>query len=177
MKCGYVHVYTGDGKGKTTAALGLCLRALGAGLSVYLGQFIKGMKYSEILILEKLSSILGADRLFVEQYGRGCFIQREPEPEDMVAAALGMGKAMTAMLSGKFDIVILDEICVASRYGIVTAEDLNAILDQRPAKVELILTGRYAPDFLIDRADLVTEMREIRHYYKKGVKSRRGIER
>ncbi|MHB0897892.1 MAG: cob(I)yrinic acid a,c-diamide adenosyltransferase, partial [Spirochaetales bacterium] len=99
MKQGYVQVYTGDGKGKTTAALGLCLRALGAGLSVYIGQFIKGMKYSEILSLEKLSALFGGERLTVEQYGRGCFIKRAPEPEDIAAAGLGLQKAMTAMLS------------------------------------------------------------------------------
>ncbi|MHB9152861.1 MAG: cob(I)yrinic acid a,c-diamide adenosyltransferase [Spirochaetales bacterium] len=177
MKQGYVQVYTGDGKGKTTAALGLCLRALGAGLSVYIGQFIKGMKYSEILSLEKLSALFGGERLTVEQYGRGCFIKRAPEPEDIAAAGLGLQKAMTAMLSGRYDLVILDEINVASRYSLISDEGIAALLDARPASVELVMTGRYAPASLIARADLVTEMKEIRHYYAKGVEARRGIER
>ncbi len=177
MKRGYVQVYTGNGKGKTTAALGLCMRALGAGLSIYIGQFIKGMKYSEIVTLEKLSALLGAERLVVEQYGRGCFIFREPQPEDLAAAREGLEKAMAAMRSGKFDLVILDEINVASRFGFVTEGDFASLLDARPGNVELVLTGRYAPEYLLARADLVTEMKDIRHYYAAGVEARDGIER
>jgi len=177
LKQGYVQVYTGEGKGKTTAALGLCVRALGAGFSVYIGQFIKGMKYSEILTLEKLSALFGEERLTVEQYGRGCFIKRAPEPEDIAAAGLGLQKAMKAMVSARYNLVILDEINVASRYGLISEDEIAALLDARPASVELVLTGRYAPAFLIARADLATEMKEIRHYYAKGVEARKGIER
>lgn len=177
MKQGYVQVYTGDGKGKTTAALGLALRALGAGLSVYIGQFIKGMKYSEIAALEKLGSAYGSGRLRVEQYGRGCFIKREPEPADITAALNGLEKASEALASGRYDLVILDEINVASRYALLSEGAIANLLDTRPAGVELVLTGRYAPQSLIERADLVTEMKEIRHYYAKGVAARRGIER
>jgi cob(I)alamin adenosyltransferase len=177
MKQGYVQVYTGNGKGKTTAALGLCMRALGAGLSVYIGQFIKGMRYSEIITLGKLSSIFGSEKLTVEQYGRGCFILREPEPDDVAAARLGVKKAKAAMFSGNYDLVILDEINVAMHYNLVSETELTSILDLRPMEVELVLTGRYAPASLIARADLVTEMCETRHYYAKGVEAREGIER
>jgi cob(I)alamin adenosyltransferase len=177
MKQGYVQVYTGNGKGKTTAALGLCMRALGAGLSVYIGQFIKGMRYSEIITLEKLSSIFGSEKLKVEQYGRGCFIWRTPEPADIAAAQEGLKKATQAMLSGNYDLVIVDEINIALYYNLISEKDLNQFLDSRPLEVELVLTGRYAPASLIARADLVTEMCEIHHYYTKGVEAREGIER
>jgi cob(I)alamin adenosyltransferase len=177
LRQGYVQVYTGDGKGKTTAALGLCLRALGAGHSVYIGQFIKGMRYSEIETLERLSALFGGERLAVEQYGRGCFIRREPEPEDREATRIGLDRAREALASGRYDLVVLDEINVASLFGLVSEEELGAILDARPPHVELVLTGRYAPESLLARADLVTEMREVRHYYARGVQARTGIER
>lgn len=180
MKRGYVQVYTGDGKGKTTAAIGLCVRALGAGLSVYFGQFIKGMRYSEIKVLESIQ-LLGSDpelaKLKIEQYGRGCFIYRDPGPEDLDAAAQGIQKALKALVSGTYDLVVLDEINVAHKIGLVSDDDLRLLLDRRPGTVELVFTGRYAPPFLLARADLVTEMRPLRHYYEKGVQARDGIER
>ncbi|TXT45472.1 MAG: cob(I)alamin adenosyltransferase [Spirochaetes bacterium] len=177
MEKAYVQVYTGDGKGKTTAAIGLCVRALGAGLSVYIGQFIKGMRYSEIQALEKFQSMGSDPVLKIEQYGRGCFIYRDPGPEDQAAATLGVGKALLAVKSGKYDLVILDEINVAHKIGLVTDADLDILLAARPETVELVLTGRYAPPLLLARADLVTEMRPIRHYYEIGVQARDGIER
>lgn len=177
MNIGQVQVYTGNGKGKTTAALGLCIRALGAGLSVYIGQFIKGMRYAEIATLEQLSALLGKDRLEVEQYGRGCFIFRDPAPEDLEAAAQGLDRALEVLRSGRRDIVVLDEINVAHSYGLVPDARLLELLDARPEGVELILTGRYAPDFLVQRAGLVTEMKEIKHYYHDGLQARDGIER
>ena len=177
MKTGQVQVYTGNGKGKTTAALGLCVRALGAGLSVYIGQFIKGMRYAEIVTLEQLSALLGKDRLEVEQYGRGCFIFRDPAPEDVEAAARGLDRAVEILRSGTRELVVLDEINVACHYGLVPEERLPELLDARPEGVELVLTGRYAPDLLLQRGDLVTEMKEIKHYYHKGLQARDGIER
>ncbi len=177
MQQGYVHVYTGNGKGKTTAAIGLAIRSLGAGFAVYLGQFIKGMKYSEIVMLEKLSEELGSSRLEVHQYGRGCFIRREPTEEDKKLAQEGLGQALAAMVSGRFQLVILDEINVALHLGLLHEQEVLSFVEARPQQVELVLTGRYAPQALLDRADLVTEMQEIRHYFRKGVEARKGIER
>ncbi len=177
MEKGYIHVYTGDGKGKTTAALGLALRALGAGFSVYIGQFIKGMRYSEIGALETLAAALGPGRLALRQYGRGCFLFRAPEPADLDAAAAGLAEAREALESGEFDLVVLDELCVAMKLGVVPEPDVLALLAARPAGVELVLTGRGAPEAVLAAADLVTEMREVRHYYRKGVEAREGIER
>jgi cob(I)alamin adenosyltransferase len=180
MEKGYVQIYTGDGKGKTTAALGLALRALGAGLSVFIGQFIKGMRYSEIEALDRLSKAFlrkdGSPSLEVRQFGRGCFIRRAPEPADIEAAAAGLEAAREAMLSEKWDLIILDEINVALTIGLLAEGEALRLLDERPAGVELVLTGRGAPESLLARADLITEMREVKHYYQRGVEGRKGIE-
>ena len=180
MEKGYLQIYTGNGKGKTTAALGLALRALGAGLSVYVGQFIKGMRYSEIRALDELAAIFkrrdGSPALEVRQFGRGCFIRREPEPADIEAAREGLEAARKAMLSGNYDLVILDELNVAVSIGLISESEALAFAGKRPAAVELVLTGRGAPDALIQAADLVTEMREVKHYYARGVEARKGIE-
>ncbi len=177
MDKGYMNVYTGDGKGKTTAAIGLCVRALGAGMSVYIGQFIKGMRYSEITTLETLAAALGPGRLVVEQYGLGCFIMRAPEKADLEAAAEGLARAREALASGRYGLVVLDELNVAVQVGVVSEADALAVVDARPPEVELVVTGRYATDAMLRRADLVTEMREVRHYYRTGVQARTGIER
>jgi len=177
MDKGYVQVYTGNGKGKTTAAIGLAIRALGAGMSVYIGQFIKGMRYSEIATLETLAAALGPGRLEVEQYGRGCFIHRDPEQADIDLASAGLARAHEVLESGRYGLVILDELNVAVKVGVVTEADSLAIVAARPPAVELVVTGRYATDAMLGRADLVTEMREIRHYYQTGVLARTGIER
>jgi len=177
MDKGYMHVYTGNGKGKTTAAIGLCVRALGAGMSVYIGQFIKGMRYSEIATLETLAAALGPGRLVVEQYGRGCFIHRDPERADIDLASDGLARAREALVSGRYGLVILDELNVAVKVGVASEADALALVASRPAAVELVVTGRYATDAMLERADLVTEMREIRHYYQTGVQARTGIER
>jgi len=177
MGTGYVHVYTGDGKGKTTAALGLAVRALGAGMSVYIGQFIKGMRYSEIKTLETLAAVLEPERLVVRQYGLGCFILRAPEPKDLEAAAAGLAEAREALSSGKYGLVVLDELCVAAHIGVIQETEVLSLIAARPPDVELVVTGRYASEAMISAADLVTEMREIKHYYQKGVQARDGIER
>lgn len=168
---GYLQVYTGDGKCKTTAALGLALRAVGAGLRVYLGQFIKGREYSEIRILrERFPEIK------VEQYGRGRFIRGAPDPEDVTAAQTGLITLEHALKSGLYDVVIADEANTAVRAGLFSEDDLLALIDSRPDTVELILTGRGAGSRIQARADLVTEMQCVKHYYNAGVKARPGIE-
>lgn len=169
---GYVQVYTGDGKGKTTAALGLALRASGCGLRSYIGQFMKGQKYSE------LDALGNNPAISIEQYGDvRCIHREEVTPQHIEQGYNGLARALGVMLSGEYDIIVLDEANVAIWFGILDVEDVLGFLDQRPENVEVIITGRRAPQELIDRADLVTEMREIKHYYVQGVDARLGIER
>jgi cob(I)alamin adenosyltransferase len=168
---GYVQIYTGDGKGKTTAALGLALRAAGYEMHTYIGQFMKGRPYGE------LKTLSGHPCITIEQYGDVHFIRREEMTTEHAARARrGLERAREAMVSGRYDLVVLDEINVAIWFGLVGVEDVLALLDDRPPNVEVILTGRGAPQQLIDRADLVTEMQELKHYYQQGVMARQGIE-
>lgn len=171
---GYIQVYTGNGKGKTTAALGLALRAAGYGLRSYIGQFLKGQHYGEIEAIEKLLPYIT-----LEQFGRKGFIHvtENPEEEDIQRAKEGLAKCLKAMLSLKYKIIILDEVNVAVYFKLLSEEEVHHFLDQKPEGVEIVLTGRYAPLAFIKRADLVTEMKEKKHYYKKGVKAREGIEK
>jgi cob(I)alamin adenosyltransferase len=171
---GYLEVYTGDGKGKTTAAIGLMVRALGAGMNVFFAQFIKAGRYSEIDAIESISKP-GAS-LVCRQYGKGCFIMRAPTDDDRAAAREGLADALREMLSGQYQLVVLDEANVAVKLGLLEESELLGFVDKRPDMVELVVTGRGAAKALIERADLVTEMREIKHYYQKGVRARRGIE-
>ena len=169
---GMVQVYTGDGKGKTTAALGLACRAVGHGFKVIIIQFLKGnMDYGEIETAKKL-----APSLTIKQMGRGCLLEH-PEPEDIACAQEAMDLAGEVLRGGDYDIVILDEINVAVALGLVTTEAVMKLLDERPSHVEVVLTGRDAAPEIIQRADLVTEMVEIKHYYGQGVHARVGIER
>ncbi|MDR1885960.1 MAG: cob(I)yrinic acid a,c-diamide adenosyltransferase [Synergistaceae bacterium] len=170
---GYVQVYTGNGKGKTTASIGLVVRALGAGLRVFFAQFIKGSRYSEI---EALGRISGPPSLVCRQYGEGRFIVGKPTESEYAAAKSGLEEAREAMKSGAYDLVVLDEANVAASLGLFSDDDLISLIDDKPQMVELVLTGRGASEKLMERADLVTEMREIKHYYQKGVMARRGIE-
>jgi cob(I)alamin adenosyltransferase len=169
---GYVHVYTGNGKGKTTAALGLALRAAGAGWKVFFAQFAKGMPSSEMAALERFG-----DCITMRQYGRDSFIGREPQAEDVDSACHGLTECAEAIVSGKYPLVILDEANVATLLQLLTVDDLIALIDSRPAGVELVLTGRGAHPRVLERADLVTEMREVKHYYHQGVTARTGIEK
>jgi cob(I)alamin adenosyltransferase len=169
---GYVHVYTGDGKGKTTAALGLALRAAGAGLNVYIAQFVKGMSYSELVALEKL-----AEHITVKKYGRDCFIKGEPTRKDILAAREGLREAREIMLSGKYQVIILDEANIATFYNLFTVEELLDLIRSKPEDVELVITGRKADPLIIEEADLVTEMKEVKHYFMDGVLARDGIEK
>ncbi len=168
---GCVQVYTGNGKGKTTAALGLALRAAGAGLHVFVAQFIKGRPCSEHKALQRF-----ADLITVEQFGRGCFVHGPPSAEDMAAAARGLAMARREMESGKWALVILDEANTAVDCGLFAVNDLLDCIQARPAGVELIITGRNAADQVIAQADLVTEMCEVKHYCSQGIPARRGIE-
>jgi cob(I)alamin adenosyltransferase len=168
----YVQVYTGDGKGKTTAALGLALRAAGAGLRVFIAQFVKGMAYSELASLDRF-----ADLVTVRQYGLCSFIRETPTPEDIAAAREGLREARAAVGSGRYDVVILDEANIATHFGLFAVDDLLEVVDLAAGNVEIVITGRRADPRVIERADLVTEMREVKHYYAKGVAARRGIER
>jgi cob(I)alamin adenosyltransferase len=167
---GYIQVYTGNGKGKTTASLGLALRAVCAGKKVFIGQFIKGMEYSELKAVDWLPN------LTIEQFGRDCFIRNKPTEEDLIIAANGLTRSRQVLLSGEFDLVILDEINIALYFKLFSEESVLQLMNEKPQHVELVMTGRYAPEPIIQRADLVTEMREVKHYYQQGVQARKGIE-
>ena len=168
---GYIHVYTGNGKGKTTAAFGLAVRALCAGYSVYVGQFVKSMKYNETKLTELFP------KLQIEQLGSGCYINRKPSLEDINQAKVALKHCTEILRNGMYDVVILDELNIALHFGLVELEEVLQTLKQRPSHVEVVITGRYAPKELIEVADLVTEMQEIKHYYQAGVLSRNGIDR
>ena len=169
---GYVHVYTGDGKGKTTAALGLAFRAMGLGRKTYIGQFMKGRSYSELK-----SAVASAPYITIEQYGKETFTHiKKTRETDVIMAQAGLAKGVAAMLSGRYDIVILDEVVTSYYFKLLTLEEILEAVGAKPDGVELILTGRGAPPKLIAAADLVTEMKEVKHYYRQGVVGRAGIE-
>lgn len=170
MRNGYVQIYTGSGKGKTTAAIGLAARASLAGLRVLFLQFIKGGGYSECALPDHLPGIVW------ESYGEGRFIKGSPSPTDLVAAARGMIRLEGAVSSGEYDVVIADELCVAQSIGLISEEEGIALMKNKRPNVELVLTGRGAPASWMQAADLVTEMREIKHYFNSGVQARKGIE-
>jgi cob(I)alamin adenosyltransferase len=172
VKKGYIQVYTGDGKGKTTAALGLSLRASGAGLNVFIAQFIKSGTYSELESLKRY-----ADRITLEQFGLGRVSKKPPPPEYIEAAKKGIQKVKQVLTEGAYDVVILEEASVATAKGFFSVEDLLDIIAMKPNHVELIITGRHADPRIIERADLVTEMKKIKHYFEKGVRARVGIEK
>jgi cob(I)alamin adenosyltransferase len=168
---GRVHVYTGNGKGKTTAALGLALRAAGAGIRVYIAQFAKGRPSSELKTLAK-----HGDMIVLKQFGRDTFIVGQPSVEDSAAARRGFDEVARVISEGRYGLVVLDEGNIALYYGMIDLRELLALLRKRPSHVEVVITGRNAPQELVDAADLVTEMREVKHYSDKGVKARVGIE-
>lgn len=167
---GLIQIYTGNGKGKTTAALGLAIRAAGAGIKVYILQFLKSAAYSEIRSIAKIRNIK------VEQCGRGCFIKGKPKHADVARAARGLTKAARHIASGRYGLVILDEVNCALGAGLLKTEEIMKIIRSKPEDVELVLTGRYCPPAVMKRADLITEMKKVRHPYDKGIPARRGIE-
>ena len=171
---GYAQVYTGNCKGKTTAALGLAFRAMGSGLKTYIGQFMKGQKYGELEAAKLVKPYIT-----IEQYGRKdlVHVKHPPLQQDVEMAADGLARAREAMLTGDYDIVVFDEILTAHDFNLISADSILELLRIRPDNVEIVLTGRHAPQEIIDAVDLVTEMVEIKHYYTKGIIARRGIER
>jgi len=173
LKKGYIQVYTGNGKGKTTAAIGQAVRAAGAGLKTIIIQFMKEYPYSEIVSLNELSKWIT-----VEQYGKDDFVYKGKMPgeEDMAVALRALKRAEDIMLCNEYNIIILDEIIVAIYFKLFPISDVIDLINKKPDNVELILTGRYCPEEIIEIADLVTEMKEIKHYYTKNVLSRKGIE-
>lgn len=170
MKRGYTHIYTGNGKGKTTAALGLALRAMGWGMKVYIGQFMKGQKYGELESAKRFPELLR-----IEQFGKDTFIHSATE-EDRAMAKKGLERIKRAMDEG-YEIVIADEIITAVYFGLLEEEEVLELMRKKPKGVELVLTGRYATEKMIEMADLVTEMKEVKHYFQKGILARDGIER
>ena len=175
---GYVHIYTGTGKGKTTAAFGLALRAVCAGKNVYIGQFIKSMAYHENRLTELLHQ---ADESFgsltIDLLGRGCFIYKDPEPEDVRMAQQALAYCAKLLHDGTYDVVILDELNVALYFGLVSVKEVVKAITERAPGVEVVITGRRAPEELVGMADLVTDMQEVKHYYTRGILSRPGIDR
>jgi cob(I)alamin adenosyltransferase len=168
---GLVHVYTGDGKGKTTAAIGLGIRAVGAGLRVHMIQFMKGRRYSE---LDALKHIPG---FTVVQFGRDEFVsKKKPEQIDIDLARKGLAHAREVMRKNECDVLILDEINVAVDYQLLSSADVLDLINMKPETMELVLTGRYAKPEIVQQADLVSEMLEIKHPFQKGVPCRKGID-
>lgn len=168
---GLVQVYTGNGKGKTTAALGLALRATGHGLRVYFGQFMKGVPYGELSAVAQLPSVT------IKQFGAKRWTHPEEiTAEDRMLAHVGLQGCAEALHCGRYDVVVLDEINVAAAWGLLPVDEVVRLISTKPARVELILTGRYAPERILRLADLVTEMNEVKHPFDSGVTSRQGIE-
>jgi len=169
----YLQIYTGNGKGKTTAAVGQAIRAAGHGLKTCIVMFMKDFPYGELQTLQKLNRWIT-----VEQFGNDRFVfqKRPPNEAEIEEARTGLKRAREVMLSGEYDMVVLDEVCVTTYFGLLTAEEVLPLLEEKPEKVELVLTGRYCPKEWIERADLVTRMDEVKHYYQQGVIARKGFE-
>jgi cob(I)alamin adenosyltransferase len=169
---GRVHVYTGDGKGKSTAALGLALRAAGSGLRVLVVAFAKGAPAGEWSVLRRFPELVT-----LQSFGPRCALQREI-PEEQARAALDeFHRLREDVAAGRYDVVVLDELTIALLCGLLPVEEVLALIERRPTAVELVITGRYADPRLLEKADLVTDMREVKHYYREGVLARVGIDR
>ena len=171
LEKGFVHIYTGNGKGKTTAAIGLGIRATGEGLKVYMIQFMKGRRYSESDALKNMKNFT------VVQFGRDKFVSKEnPEQIDIDLARKGFEHAKEIIKNGEHDLIILDEINVAVDFKLIPLKDVLKLMDEKPEKVELVLTGRYSHPDMVKQADLVSEILEIKHPYQNGIQSRKGID-
>jgi cob(I)alamin adenosyltransferase len=173
LDMGFIQIYTGNGKGKTTAAIGQAVRAAGFGLKSYIVQFMKEFPYNEQNSLKHLS-----EWITIEQFAGDDFVYKKqlPGKKEIDKARRGLAAAKAKMLSGRYDLIILDEVCVSIYFRLFSDEEILTFMKQKPENVELILTGRYCPDNLMDKADLVTEMKEIKHYYQEGITARKGIE-
>lgn len=169
---GLIQVYTGTGKGKTTASLGLAMRACGHGLKVYMIQFMKGrINYGELNCAEKIEGFT------IEQFGRPEFVNKEdPAEEDILLAKDALARSEEIIMSGKYDVVILDEVNVAIEWNLIEVGQVIDILKKKPKEVEVILTGRHARQEIVEMADLVSEIREVKHPFRQGVHSRFGID-
>ena len=163
---GYVQVYTGNSKGKTTAALGLAFLAAGQGLKTYIGQFMKGQYYGELEAAEMINPYIT-----INQYSKDILIhvQNPLQGENVRRERKGLARAIAAMLSGEYDVIVFDEIITAHYFGLISLEDMMEIIANKPEGMEVVFTGRYAPLELIAAADLVTDMVEVKHYYRNGV--------
>lgn len=169
---GYIQIYTGNGKGKTTAALGLAIRTAGAEGKVFIGQFLKSGDYSEMKALKKF-----ADQITVEHYGLGRFVKARPAIEDIEAGMKGYKRVVRIIEKGEHDLVILDEGNIAVKYNIFSEQDLLDLFKKKPDHVEIVVTGRGATRTIMEKADLVVEMKAVKHYFQKGMKARVGIEK
>lgn len=171
LEKGFIHIYTGNGKGKTTAAIGLGIRATGEGLKVYMIQYMKGRRYSESDALKNMKNFT------VVQFGRDEFVSKEnPEQIDIDLARKGFEHAKEIIKNGEHDLIILDEINVAVDFKLIPLKDVLKLMDEKPEKVELVLTGRYVHPDMVKQADLVSEILEIKHPYQNGIQSRKGID-
>ncbi|HNQ84461.1 MAG TPA: cob(I)yrinic acid a,c-diamide adenosyltransferase [Deltaproteobacteria bacterium] len=170
---GCVHIYTGNGKGKTTAALGLALRAAGRGLKTCIVQFMKGRHYGELDAVKMTGGLI-----IVEQFGHPefCSFGKEPDPADVERAASALERIRELMDAKACDILVADEMTTACLFRLITEDDVLAAIASRPGGMELVITGRGATQRMIEAADLVTEMREVKHYYTRGIDAREGIE-
>ncbi|ASI99425.1 cob(I)yrinic acid a,c-diamide adenosyltransferase [Thermococcus celer] len=169
-KLGLVHIYTGNGKGKTTAALGLAVRMLGSDGKVMIIQFMKAPRvYGEQRKIEECGAR-------IESFGLPKFVHGKPEPDDIEAAQKALQRAKEVVSSGEWDLVILDELCVALGFGMLDVGEVEEMIKNRAPHTELVLTGRYCPEGLFELADYVTEMREVKHPYGRGILARRGVE-
>lgn len=173
LKKGFTHIYTGNGKGKTTAAIGQIIRAAGYGLKSYLACFMKDFPYSEFKALKRLD-----DLIKIEVFGKDDFVYRKeyPNNDELKEIKKGLEAAKENMLKGEYDIIVLDEIFVCHYFRIFTEEEITNFIRLKPEDVELILTGRYCPKEIYNYADLITEMNEVKHYYTIGINARKGIE-
>ena len=172
---GLILVHTGDGKGKTTAGLGLALRAWGRGLRVLILQLTKGGgKYGELEAIERLRQLDG--RIEIRPLGLGLMRSDEDKEKHIRAAAQALQESERMMVSGQYDLIIFDEINYAVKFGLISLDDVLALLDKKPEKLHVLLTGRDARPELIERADLVTEMKLVKHPYQQGIKAQKGIE-
>lgn len=164
------HIISGNGKGKTTSAIGMSMRAAGAGLNVFFAQFVKGKHYSEHNALKLIPNIE------FELMGRTCFIEKEPEQPDYDIALAGWKKVNQVVAQKNVQLLVLDELHIALYYQLLNLDDVVRFINQHKANIEIVSTGRYAPQALIVIADLVSEIKEVKHYYNVGVEARQGIE-
>lgn len=167
-----IQIYTGNGKGKTTAALGLAMRAVGHGLKVIMIQFMKGkVNYGELEAAKALPNFT------IEQYGRPDFVNPDnPDKEDVRLAQMAWERAKEVVASGKYNMIILDEINVAVSFNLIPLKEVIDLLKNVPKNVEIILTGRYMPETFVEYADLISEIKEVKHHFQKGSPARKGIE-